>query len=241
MMKKSLIKGFLSSAGLMLLILPATAADLRPVTKAPPPSVPTPAAQVYNWTGFYIGGHIGGAFAGDNSLAGGDGRFLGGVQLGADYQFSSNWVLGLEAQYGWLTHGNGGVVFPIDGLASQNTKGIGSVTGRLGYAWGATMVYVKGGYAFSDNSLDVTVAGAPQTVVVDGGKSNGWTVGAGLEYMFAPNWSAKVEYQYYDFGHTTFVAGPPALEGERFRNDAHTVKAGVNYRFNWGGPEVPRY
>ena len=57
---------------------------------------------VYNWTGFYIGGHIGGAFAGNNSLEGSGGRFLGGVQGGADYQFATNWVIGAEAQYSWL-------------------------------------------------------------------------------------------------------------------------------------------
>jgi len=240
-MNKTLTGSVLSAALLAALVLPAGAADLRPrpVTKAPPP-VPTPMAQVYNWTGFYIGGHIGGAFAGDNSLAGSDGRFLGGVQLGADYQFNSNWVLGIEAQYGWLTNGNGGVAFPVGGIASQEPRGIGSVTGRFGYAWGPTLAYVKGGYAFADNHTSVTVAGVPQAFTADGGK-DGWTVGAGLEYMFAPNWSAKVEYQYYDFGNTTFSAGPPALVGTSFRNDVHTVKAGLNYRFNWGGPEVPRY
>lgn len=241
-MKKILTGGLLSLAASMLLMLPAGAADLppRPQAKAPAP-VPTPMAQVYNWTGFYLGGHIGGAFPGDNSLSGNDGRFLGGVQLGADYQFNSNWVLGVEAQYSWLTNGSGGVAFPVDGLAWQDNRSIGSVTGRLGYAWGPTLLYVKGGYAFSDNHLNATAAGVPQPFVVEGGRKDGWTLGTGLEYMFAPNWSAKVEYQYYDFGHTTFVAGPPALVGNSFRNDVHSVKAGVNYRFNWDGPAVPRY
>jgi outer membrane immunogenic protein len=57
--------------------------------------------------------------------------------------------------------------------------------------------------------------------------------------MFAPSWSAKVEYQYYNFGDTTFTSGP--VVGVRFRDDEHTVKAGVNYRFNWGGPVVAKY
>src|ERR1700730_8995877 len=80
--------------------VPALAADLaaRPYTKAP-----AYAAPIYNWTGFYIGGHIGGAFNGNNNFGGlvnngNDGRFLGGVQGGADYQFAPNWVLGVEAQ-----------------------------------------------------------------------------------------------------------------------------------------------
>ena len=59
--------------------------------------------------------------------------------------------------------------------------------------------------------------------------------------MFAPNWSAKAEYQYYNFGSTTITAGPPDIVGARFRNDEHTVKAGLNYRFGWGGPVVSKY
>ena len=76
---------------------PALAADMpaRTYSKAP---VYTAPALVYNWTGFYIGGHLGGAFAGDNSLQGSDARFLGGVQAGFDYQFAPNWVMGIEAQ-----------------------------------------------------------------------------------------------------------------------------------------------
>ncbi|MFL6820828.1 MAG: outer membrane protein, partial [Bradyrhizobium sp.] len=65
--------------------------------------------------------------------------------------------------------------------------------------------------------------------------------GAGLEYMFAPNWSAKAEYQYYDFGSTTFVSGPAPIVGARIRDDEHTAKVGINYRFGWGGPPAPRY
>ena len=61
-----------------------------------------------------------------------------------------------------------------------------------------------------------------------------------MRYMFAPNWSAKAEYQYYDFGKTTFTA-PANIVGNSFRNDEHTVKVGVNYRFGWGGPGPSRY
>src|SRR4051812_25544459 len=82
--------------------VPALAADLgarTAYTKAPPAYAP-----VYNWTGFYIGGHVGGAFGGNNGFIGttnnnSDGRFLGGLQAGADYQFAPNWVLGIEGQY----------------------------------------------------------------------------------------------------------------------------------------------
>lgn len=86
----------------------ASAADMaaRPYTKAPAMQ-PSP---IYNWTGFYIGGHVGGAFGGNNNiLAPGftgtnsnDGVFMGGVQVGYDHQFSPNWVLGIEANYSFL-------------------------------------------------------------------------------------------------------------------------------------------
>src|SRR6202048_4313689 len=99
------------TAALIAFAAPAMAADMpaRTYTKAP---VYTAPELVYNWTGFYIGGHVGGAFAGNNSLEGSGGRFLGGVQGGFDYQFASHWVIGAEAQYSWLSSNNTGVTFP---------------------------------------------------------------------------------------------------------------------------------
>lgn len=234
-------KFLLSAAAVVAFAAPALAADLppRPYTKAPPPY--TPPQAVYNWTGFYIGGHLGGAFGG--GLGGNDGRFLGGVQGGADYQFANNWVLGLEAEYSWLASANSSLTFPGGSIVNSDDRGLGSVTGRLGYTWGAALLYAKGGYAFRDGKLGITdAAGVPQAFATTGNRDNGYTVGAGLEYMFAPNWSAKVEYQYYNFGKTTFAAGsPPDVVGAGFRNDEHAVKAGVNYRFGWGGPAASRY
>ena len=89
--------------------VPALAADL-PARIAPYTKAPAYVAPIYNWTGFYIGGHVGGAFAGNNSLSGSDGRFLGGIQGGADYQFGNNVVIGIEAEYSWLANGSTGVV-----------------------------------------------------------------------------------------------------------------------------------
>src|SRR6202790_5785731 len=95
----------LGTVALIALAAPAFAADMpaRTYTKAP---VYTAPEVVYNWTDFYIGGQLGGAFAGNNSLEGNGGRFLGGVQGGVDYQFATNWVIGAEAQYSWLASGN---------------------------------------------------------------------------------------------------------------------------------------
>ena len=206
----------------------ASAADLppRPYVKAPPVA---PAAPIYNWTGFYIGGHVGGAFGGsDNVLApgfngGNDGVLMGGGQVGYDYQFAPNWVMGIEANYSFLDTGS-----------SFANRGLGSVTGRLGYTWGPTLLYAKGGYAWADSRFTDGFGG-------DGGR-DGYTVGAGLEYMFTPNFSGKLEYQYYDFG-TVSVNNALGFVGS-FRNDQHTIKAGLNYRFNFnnfGSPAVAGY
>jgi outer membrane immunogenic protein len=202
--------------------VPALAADLaaRPYTKAPA-YVP---AQIYNWTGFYIGGHVGGAFRGDdNNVLGGssDGTFMGGVQVGYDYQFSPNWVMGLEANYSFKD---------TNGIFAN--RNLGSVTGRLGYTWGPTLLYAKGGYAWADTRFTNGFGG-------DGGR-DGYTVGAGLEYLFTQNWSGKIEYQYYDFGNVNVFDNTGAFAG-RFRNDEHTIKVGLNYRFGWGGPVVAKY
>jgi outer membrane immunogenic protein len=221
--------------------VPALAADLgaRPYYNKAPAYV----APIYNWTGFYIGGHVGGAFSSDNNFNGlatgnnSNGRFLGGLQVGADYQFAPNWVLGVEGQFSWLS-GNVGAVFPGNFAYNNNQRGLGSVTGRVGYTWGPGLLYVKGGYAYSDNNESVTFGGAPVAFAINGDHRNGYTVGAGLEYMFAPSWSAKIEYQYYNFGSANFIT-PVGLGS--FTTDDHTVKAGLNYRFNWGGPVVAKY
>jgi outer membrane immunogenic protein len=235
-------KLLLGAAVSIVFAAPAFAADIpaRTYTKAP---VYTAPQVIYNWTGFYIGGHVGGAFPGGNGLESSDARFLGGVQGGFDYQFANNWVLGAEAQYSWLTGNSGsGVVFPGGTVVTSNTDQLGSVTGRLGYAFGPALLYAKGGYAWrGNNNLGVSVAGAPVSFTTDANHRDGYTVGAGLEYLFAPNWSVKGEYQYYNFGSTSFTSGPAPIVGSRFRDDEHTVKLGINYRFGWGGPAATRY
>jgi outer membrane immunogenic protein len=226
--------------------VPALAADLaaRPTyTKAP-----AYAAPIYNWTGFYVGGHVGGAWANNSNFGGlaisnsNNGQFLGGVQVGADYQFAPTWVIGLEGQYSWLGSNNNGATFPTGLVYTNNQRGLGSFTGRLGYTWGPALLYVKGGYAYSDNNESLRLAGVPVAFGFDSNHSNGYTVGAGLEYMFAQNWSAKVEYMYYDFGSSRFTAPAALVPFNSFRTSDQTVKAGLNYRFNWGGgPVAARY
>jgi outer membrane immunogenic protein len=231
----------LSAAASIAFAAPALAADMpaRTYTKAP---VYSPPALIYNWTGFYIGGHVGGAFADNTSFAGSGGRFEGGVQGGFDYQFTPNLVTGIEAEYSWMNNNTTGLTFPGGTVITSRNDQLGSVTGRVGYTWGPGLLYAKGGFAFRDNpNIGVSVAGAPAAFTTTGNRQDGWTVGAGLEYMFAPSWSAKAEYQYYNFGSTTFTGGPAPIVGTRVRDDDHTVKVGVNYRFGWGGPVGAKY
>jgi outer membrane immunogenic protein len=190
------------------------AADL-PVKARPA----APVASAYNWTGIYLGAHVGGAFAGSDFFGNDDARLMAGLQIGADYQFASNWVTGLEANYSFVDSRDSGVNF----FANRN---LGSVTGRLGYTWGPGLLYAKGGYAWADTRHSFGFTGNGE---------NGYTVGGGLEYLFAPSWSAKLEYQYYNFGDVTFVSAPPIVL-TTFRNDEHTIKLGLNYRFNFAGP-----
>src|SRR6202163_1381957 len=152
----------LGAAAIIAFAAPAFAADIPPrtYTKAP---VYTAPELVYNWTGFYVGGHLGGAFAGSNSLQGSGGRFMGGVQGGFDYQFANNCVVGAEAQYSWLANSNNnGVLFPGNTLITAKNNQLGSVTGRVGYTWGPALLYAKGGFAWRDNNnIGVSVAGVP--------------------------------------------------------------------------------
>ena len=222
-------KFLLGTAALIAFAAPAAAADLSPRSYNKAPAYV--AAPIYNWTGFYVGGHIGGLFGGNNSFGNNDGKFLGGVQIGGDYQFAPNWVLGLEGQYSWTDHSNS--IGTIAGYGyGRKQDGLASVTGRLGYTWGPALLYVKGGYAHADYSETFVAPTGFSFASLDSSK-NGYTVGAGLEYLFTQNWSGKVEYQYYDFGKTNFIGGPVGVTS--VNNDQHTVKVGLNYRFNLAG------
>jgi len=221
------------------------AADLGPrtYTKAP---VYAP-APIYNWSGIYVGAHIGAAFGGDNgftttdpTLLGSsrDAAFLGGGQIGADYQFAPNWLVGIEGQISGLSKNDRTFTSGVNSLRDRSDW-LASVTGRLGYTWGPGLIYAKGGVAFRDDNGLATTAGFLPAVTDR--QSTGYTVGGGLEYMFAPAWSAKVEYQYYNFDTTNVAYTNAGARALSYKDDLHTVKVGVNYHFNWGGPVVAKY
>jgi opacity protein-like surface antigen len=137
------------------------------------------------------------------------------------------------------------------GSIGVRTRYIESVTGRLGWTgWSPqTMFYVRGGGAWVDTQLDMrssTIAGAfktfPAAAIFDT-KYSGWTVGGGFEWMIFNNWSAFVEYNFYDFKSQGLAAvgGTPGVRlgsnifGATLASDVtiSTVTVGVNYRFNW--------
>jgi outer membrane immunogenic protein len=252
-------KFLLGTVGLVALSMaaPASAADLaaRPYTKAPPAMV----AAYYDWSGFYVGMN-GGWGSSRNcwtdtsfgvAVADGCHNATGGTvggQIGYRWQ-ASQWVFGLEAQGNWADfHGrNVSVVAPV---FSNDTRvdAFGLFTGQVGVAFNNALFYVKGGAAVtSDRYRNFTTAtGVQVTNSVDDTRW-GAAVGVGLEYGFAPNWSAGIEYDHMfmqDRSATFINNGADSTAGtlfatNRIRQDFDLVTVRVNYR--WGGPVVAKY
>lgn len=257
------IKTLIGTAGLALVVgTPALAADLP--LKAPP----APIAVAYDWSGFYIGGHVGGAWGNKTWLedATGSGTGLGpaaaglvdanytvsgifgGGQVGFNYQ-TGRWVWGVEGTLsGASINGGGGACFTAVGpgnTCSTNIDWLGTVTGRLGYAWDRTLLYVKGGYAAAhEKHSNPFTFGRFSGVDTATETRSGWTIGAGVEYALMGAWSVKAEYDYLDFG-TRDLTFTDALGGgytENIRQNVHEFLVGVNYRFGFtGGALATRY
>jgi outer membrane immunogenic protein len=236
----------------------ALAADLPPAAPPPPraPAVYVPVPAAFSWTGFYIGGNLGAGFNhggiadsfglynwGVNNQA----TFVGGGQVGANYQFNS-FVVGIEGDFDWFANNNnsgGGTAIPGLGGAGTTISGTSSgrwlttVTGRLGYAFDRVLVYGKGGGAWV-GSNNLTLVGGGASVAISNSNSNtGWVAGAGVEYAFFNNWTAKVEYDYVGLSNNTFtVPGTfpvAAVAGDVFstsNRNIQMVTVGVNYLFN---------
>lgn len=213
------------------------------------------------------------AFGGSGVLSASNDGFIGGGQVGYNWQFYNNFVVGIEADIqGIAGSGNGATLSTAApttaaGINSYTALSVssrldylGTVRGRLGWLFTPTlMVYGTGGLAYGGVTSNAQAFFAPQTpLVVDvlpyasaGAYSDtrvGWTAGGGVEWMFWPNWSAKVEYLYYDLGTVNYsggfntastIGGIPVWShatqvSQRF--DGHIVRAGLNYHFNWGAP-----
>jgi outer membrane immunogenic protein len=233
----------------------ALAADLPP---APPPRAPAayapPVLPVYNWTGFYIGGNVGAAWTqGNVSDSFGFGSwsnsqqavFTGGGQVGANYQI--NWfVAGIEADFDWLAnnHNSSNAVFapPVGALQfSANNRWMTTLAARFGVAADNWLFYVKGGGGWVGVSnptvTDVTTGGS---ISVSNSNSNsGWLAGGGIEWGFAPNWTARLEYDFLGLSSQSYTVTAPSLpliNGDVFtisNRDVQTLTLGINYLFKW--------
>src|ERR1700730_13288342 len=238
-------------------VTPSSAADwaARPYPKAPPPIV----APIYDWTGFYIGANGGWAQSRTGvvffkatgiDFADGCRERSGGVvggQLGYRWQ-ASQWVFGVEAQGDWADLSNTRVSI-INPLFSTRTKtdGIGLFTGQIGYAWNASLFYIKGGAAVTDNRFSILDNLTGVELAASRATRWGGTVGVGWEYGCAPNWSAGIEYDHLFMGHAnnSFTATDPRLVGflnDRISQDVDMVTLRINYRFGgYGAPITARY
>jgi outer membrane immunogenic protein len=260
-MKKELLVG---AALLAAMSGAATAADLprpapAPVTEAPPPPLAF-------WTGFYIGGNFGAAWGQGNVTDTLTGRifsgtanpmFAGGGQVGFNYQIS-NLVFGFEGDFDWAANNNNnGTGVVIAGpfghghtfTANLNDRWFTTFTGRVGVvAWNRMLLYGKGGGAWVGNNNGFTVTDVTTGASLTGGSSNsttGWTAGAGLEWAFYTNWTARVEYDFIGLGNRTFTvpAASPVLARDTFTSNGNIqmVMVGLNYLFSWGGPVMAGY
>jgi outer membrane immunogenic protein len=216
---------FFALVGLAALTGTAAAADLpRP---APAPYYKAPVAlPVYNWTGFYIGINGGGGFGRSqwDSTSGFNtsGGLVGGT-VGYNYQFGQG-VVGLEGDIDWADiNGTTNTACPFGCKTSDHW--LSTVRGRLGYAADRFMPFVTGGAAFGDIRASTPgFAGANNT-------NAGWTVGAGLEFAIAGNWTAKAEYLYVNLGKFNCGISCGALVTDNVSFTTNLVRAGVNYRF----------
>jgi outer membrane immunogenic protein len=230
-MSRTLLASLLAGAAVAALaVAPSFAADLGPA--APPQTYVAPPAAVYDWTGFYVGingGYGWGDFPNNSgvapggpppiSLNGADGGLIGGT-LGYNWQFG-HFVAGLETDIDWadisVTNTPVGARGTLDYL--------GTVRGRLGYAFDRVLLYGTGGFAYGAG----TAKSFTGVIGSDSESTTGWTLGAGIEYAIWRNLTAKVEYRYTDLGNTTFtIPGMPAFRAS-YRGSS--VIAGINYKF----------
>src|SRR5262249_51538235 len=197
-----------------------------PVKAAPPP------LPIFSWTGFYIGGNIGGAWSNNrwnDSLFltdfnnGNNGVFIGGGQIRGNYQIRQ-FLIRAEWDFDWSanTNNSGGVLVPGVGAiaVTANNRWITTVAARFGVAVDHWMFYGKaGGGWVGTNNLTVTNLTTGVSLTCGsflnscGNNNGGWLLGAGFEYAFTNNWTVKAEYDYLGLGNRTFVVpgGAPFL------------------------------
>ena len=171
--------------------------------------------------------------------------FLGGGQVGVNYEFYGGVVIGAEAMFDWVPNTSNTINATNTGLtpgtaaATINNRWLSTATGKLGYAWDRVLLYGKGGGAWvGASNPSITVGGAPAAFTSSSSNNFGWTAGLGVEWAFAGNWSARAEWDYVRLQDQSFtVAG-----GSSFATDVISVNnrsinmftAGLNYKFGGG-------
>jgi len=237
-------------------LAPALAADLSvaPAYKA------APMAPAFNWNGFYAGVNLGGGWA-SNSLhqTGGapsgesvtlkSSGVIGGGQLGFNWVAVPNWLLGIEADVSGAALKGSGTGFTVTGIATtgwtEKVDAFGTVRGRLGYVANNWLFYGTGGFAWSDDTLTrtqlMTFANSPLAgfVLSNAATRTGWAAGGGIEWGFARNWAARLEYLHLDLSDQTFSftttsgnGGTASRSIDEGRLKVDTVRVGVSYLFN---------
>jgi opacity protein-like surface antigen len=238
------------------LVGPAMAADL-------PLKSEVPFVARFAWTGCYLGGSLGGGFATKDitdpvalvqeSFDPGSttgittanlsprGVVIGG-QIGCDYQFASNMVIGIEGFAAGSTMKGSGIVGlpagnPDTALVQAKTDFLTSVTGRIGYAFDHVLVYGRGGVAMAADRYDVSGSFTDLPFGFTGLENRfGWTAGAGVEWAFTPHWSVNLQYDYYGFGTKTITMFDPTnqfLGSVDVKQNIQVVKVGFNFHI-WG-------
>lgn len=208
----------------------ASAADL-PSRKGPVEAPYYP--PVFTWTGFYVGVNAGYAWGEIDStnlgIIGGfddpDG-FTGGGQIGYNYQIGQ-FVLGLEADFQGADL-KASAFDAFTGISASNELNWwGTVRARAGYAFDRFLPYVTGGFAYGNVKNKISDGFVSFS---DDNTQYGWTLGAGLEYAFTNNLTAKVEYLYVDLDKESI-----SVPGGTFVSEVGTkfsvVRAGLNYKF----------
>jgi outer membrane immunogenic protein len=198
------------------------------------------ASEPFTWTGWYVGAEGGGANARTKQTNLNTGVSLGffnqtggfgGGTLGYNWQFAP-WIFGLETDLAWgRIRGAETDCGPArNQICPTEEKAFGTARARAGVAvWDRTMLYVAGGLAYAD------IHAFKEQTAVTGGENwrAGWTIGTGLETMFAPHWSFKIEYLYATFPGTaaiyTIVASGTRVGA--LERDMQIGRIGLNWHF----------
>ena len=228
----------------------ASGADLRAY-----PVKALPAAPVFDWSGIYVGGHAGYAGGGKDwyipSASGPslqshvnlEGALAGG-QIGINQQFG-HLVLGIEGAMAWSGL-RGSSSLPIGSFSlafGDRADWLATVTGRAGFAVDRWLVYVRAGAAWAHERHSFDAVLPPGTLALQGDETRtGWLVGGGVEWALAGNWSARLAYDYIDFGQRRIdlpgtAFGAAAVGRYDIQQKVQLATIGVNYRF-WQGSAV---